>query len=892
MVFDQNAIEEFSEGELFACKAERITPLVSNPGRVLLTDKRLYFQPFNTVQTAGVEKWKLDGKSNGLQNLQRRRHQLRHTGVELQFGSGPGNREDVFLAFPSNAERESFVGLVCEHSTAVDDAGSDAAKSQLTEVMRKWHRKEISNYEYLLQLNAAAGRSFNDIVQYPVMPWVLADYHSDVLDLDDPATFRDLSKPIGALDEARLAQSLERYAQLEEMNDPNMPPCMWMSHYSTSAYVLYYLVRVAPDYMLRLQSGRFDKPDRLFHSLADTWKGVLDNSMDVKELIPEFYDAGNDSASAFLENHAQLDFGTRQSGESVSNVVLPPWAENAEDCIGQLREALECDYVSAHLHEWVDLIFGFKQQGPAATEAANVFRHFTYEGAVDVRMYRDPLEKASILAQINEFGQTPTQLFESPHPPRTTTGDASEFVLPEFSELAVLESELPEHEVQLGGPEDGGDGGGERLLSAASPDGRPPTTQDRTVAAPLVAPNKVKVKKKRPQWEMVPQEAPGVLGPALQSWLRGGVEGLRCTRTLAFNTGGVGRGTLLLGGTLSASADSLFGTFSDSSLRTFTLAFDRRSGEEADRHQRAHQSRSALLGKLALSSCCLVEEDKLVLAGSWDNYLYLYSMEYGSVTLKKEAHDAAVSAVCMKGDTIVSASWDSLVKVWKLTDTNEPSKAALECQMELAGHESEIACLALSGDMSSNLWAASGGLDGSGIVWCLDTIRTAGIGCIAAHLPAHEGAVTAVAWTDDGCFLASAAKDGTVRLYSVLSTGVGGGALVDALDDDEPTCVDELGQVASFCVMSLHFVGDQLIGVGEQGGIAMWEVRILTCRIQISQINQVPTRVQISRKEGKMDRLEVASGGLGAPGGQSNLCTLTGSLSFPTLTPDSPSCYY
>ena len=28
-----------------------------------------------------------------------------------------------------------------------------------------------------------------------------------------------------------------------------------------------------------------------------------------------------------------------------------------------ISQALESKYVSAHLHEWVDLIFGFKQKG-------------------------------------------------------------------------------------------------------------------------------------------------------------------------------------------------------------------------------------------------------------------------------------------------------------------------------------------------------------------------------------------------------------------------------------------------------------------------------------------------------------------------------------------------
>jgi hypothetical protein len=47
-----------------------------------------------------------------------------------------------------------------------------------------------------------------------VFPWVLSNYTSEDLDLTDPANFRDLSKPMGALDPTRAKHYQERCVAL------------------------------------------------------------------------------------------------------------------------------------------------------------------------------------------------------------------------------------------------------------------------------------------------------------------------------------------------------------------------------------------------------------------------------------------------------------------------------------------------------------------------------------------------------------------------------------------------------------------------------------------------------------------------------------------------------
>ena len=57
-----------------------------------------------------------------------------------------------------------------------------------------------------MYLNTLAGRSYSDLMQYPIFPWILADYTSPELDLTNPDSFRDLGKPMGAQCPDRLKQ--------------------------------------------------------------------------------------------------------------------------------------------------------------------------------------------------------------------------------------------------------------------------------------------------------------------------------------------------------------------------------------------------------------------------------------------------------------------------------------------------------------------------------------------------------------------------------------------------------------------------------------------------------------------------------------------------------------
>ncbi|KAF2311096.1 hypothetical protein GH714_019473 [Hevea brasiliensis] len=290
--------------------------------------------------------------------------------------------------------RSALELFLVDRSNFFFDFGRPEQLLKRTQLMERWARWEISNFEYLMQLNTLAGRSYNDITQYPVFPWILSDYCSKKLDLSDPSSYRDLSK------------------------------------------VLYYLVRVEPytTLSIQLQGGKFDHADRMFSDVAATWNGVIEDMSDVKELVPScFY------LPEILTNENSVDFGMTQLGGKLDSVKLPPWAENPVDFIHKHRMALESEHVSAHLHEWIDLIFGYKQRGKEAILANNVFFYITYEGTVDIDKISDPVQQRATQDQIAYFGQTPSQLLTVPHLKKKPLADVLHLQALAF---ARLESEV------------------------------------------------------------------------------------------------------------------------------------------------------------------------------------------------------------------------------------------------------------------------------------------------------------------------------------------------------------------------------------------------------------------------------------------------------------------
>uniref|UniRef100_A0A9J7YW25 Neurobeachin n=1 Tax=Cyprinus carpio carpio TaxID=630221 RepID=A0A9J7YW25_CYPCA len=427
-LLQEKEVDNLAGPVVLSTPAQLIAPVTVARGTLSITTTEIYFE----VDEDDPAFRRIDAKvlvySEGLHGkwmfseiraVFTRRFLLQNTALEIFMA----NRTSVMFNFPDQPTVKKVVyslpcvGVGTSYGLPQARRISLATPRQLfkpSNMTQRWQRREISNFEYLMFLNTIAGRTYNDLNQYPVFPWVLTNYESEELDLTIPGNFRDLSKPIGALNPKRAVFYGDRY----ESWDDETPPCHYTTHYSTAASTLHWLVRIEPftTFFLNANGNKFDHPNRTFSGIARSWRHCQRDTADVKELIPEFY-----YLPEMFVNSNGYCLGDRDDGVPVCDVELPAWAKKPEDFVRINRMALESEFVSCQLHQWIDLIFGYKQRGPEAARALNVFHYLTYEGSVNLdSLASDPLLREATEAQIQSVGQTPSQLLIEPHPPRSS----------------------------------------------------------------------------------------------------------------------------------------------------------------------------------------------------------------------------------------------------------------------------------------------------------------------------------------------------------------------------------------------------------------------------------------------------------------------------------------
>ena len=215
---------------------------------------------------------------------------------------------EIFLqngkSYMFNLYQEAFLNTLLKQleskipsNLIIRDPKSFFEKNDFT---KKWENNEISTYQYLLYINKYSGRTYNDLNQYPIFPWIFLETNFEKT--KGVPHFRDMNYCIAAQSEKGKEKGKHNY--ITSM-DKKKTIHHYLIHYSTAASIMIYLIKVSPFTQdnIKLQKGQFDSPNRLLYGI-DSLITVLQNNMDNRELIPEYF-----TSADFFYNLNYIFFG-------------------------------------------------------------------------------------------------------------------------------------------------------------------------------------------------------------------------------------------------------------------------------------------------------------------------------------------------------------------------------------------------------------------------------------------------------------------------------------------------------------------------------------------------------------------------------------------------------
>ena len=312
---------------------------------------------------------------------------------------------NLFIEKEKNPNKNSLKNLLFHSKGKKNYCKITDTKEILDQALEKWSEGFLNTYSYIMLLNTLSGRTYNNLAQYPIYPWILKDYSSNEIDLNESNTYRDFMYPIYAQDDESRETLKMKYESFDEVE----VKYHCGSHYSNSLFVCYYLIRVKPfsNISAEIQGNGFDTPDRLFFNIKKFY-AVQEK---YQELIPEVF-----NLPELYININNYIYGKTSENILINNVDLPPWALNSPRLFSKMnKKALESQYVSQHINDWIDLIFGYKRSGQEAEKSLNVLKDFFDH--LDPKKEEEEIIEGKI-TELCEMGIDPIQLFNKAHPKR------------------------------------------------------------------------------------------------------------------------------------------------------------------------------------------------------------------------------------------------------------------------------------------------------------------------------------------------------------------------------------------------------------------------------------------------------------------------------------------
>ena len=318
----------------------------------------------------------------------------------------------------------------------------DHFQQLVNKLIIEWQEEQLTTYEYLLFLNKFSSRTYNDVNQYPVFPWIKRKFEMIKGEKEAKPVPRDFKYPMSSQREELRKEALNRFKEDEENGEHF--PVHYGNHYSTSSYIYFYLMREEPftTLLMKLQGNKQENPDRMFYSFIDTLF-ILETGHDNRECIPDIFC----KIEQFINLNC-VDFGKKISGIRVDDFIVYVYESDKEAKLNMLLTKndhsvsdyvnfilkenifLNCKTTTKEITKWFDLIFGVLQLPEKNRKnCLNIFSAETYEQETNLynllekekKKYQSDLSKIishleNKIDLIISFGQTPFQLFLVKHP--------------------------------------------------------------------------------------------------------------------------------------------------------------------------------------------------------------------------------------------------------------------------------------------------------------------------------------------------------------------------------------------------------------------------------------------------------------------------------------------